>query len=201
MRPGPVCLSSGGPRLNLTGIDLSQRSIEYAKARNPEIEYRVGDYTEPLSLGQFDAVLLVYGDYCVLSPGKRRSLKAGVALSLKPSGRFVLDVTTRAHRVRVGTHFRWQAASHGFWRPGPHLMLQQGFDYPEADLWLDQYVVVDADGAVSVYRNWFQDFNLESICAELAEAGITVAGAWGDLAGAPYREGTEWIGLICQKSD
>ena len=35
---------------------------------------------------------------------------------------FVLDVTTRAHRRRVGARNRWYVAESGFWKPGRHLV-------------------------------------------------------------------------------
>ena len=87
----------------------------------------------------------------------------------------------------------------GFWKPGPHMVLEDGFDYPEQSIWLDQYTVVEADGKISVYRNWFQDYTPESISAELSEAGFSVEGLWGDLTGIPYTPGSEWIGLVTSR--
>jgi hypothetical protein len=58
--------------------------------------------------------------------------------------------------------------------------------------------VVTADGGVTVYRNWFQDYSLETI-TRVVEAGcFTVAAAWSDLAGTCYHEGTEWIGIAAR---
>ena len=62
---------------------------------------------------------------------------------------------------------RWYVAESGFWKPGWHLVLEEGFDYPEQAIYLNQFTVIEADGKVSVYRNWFQDYNPESITEEL----------------------------------
>ena len=45
---------------------------------------------------------------------------------------------------------------------------------------------------MSVYRNWYQDFNAESIAAELDEGDFEVIGLWGDLTGEPYHDDSEW---------
>ena len=91
--------------------------------------------------------------------------------------------------------------SSGFWRPGQHLVLTQGFDYPELSLYLDQYIVIEADGRMAVYRNWFQDYTRETIAAELTQNGFVVQSVWGDLTGSPYSDETDWIGIVAQKRE
>jgi hypothetical protein len=112
----------------------------------------------------------------------------------------VLDVSTREHRKKHGNRNGWQAFESGFWKPGPHLVLEEGFDYPEQSIWLDQYTVIEADGKISVYRNWFQDYTPETITAELLRGGFFVESAWGDLTGTPCTPDDEWIGLVARKT-
>jgi SAM-dependent methyltransferase len=214
LRPGATLLDLGcGPGLYasrfaqrgliVTGVDYSRRSIdhavEFAKRHRLDIQYRYQDYLDLDDSGRYDAALLIYGDYCPLSPDQRHRLLQNVHRALKPAGHFVLDVTTRAHRERHGSGNRWYVAEDGFWKPGLHLVLEQGFDYPEQSIYLDQAIVVEADGKLSVYRNWFQDFTREAITEELEQGGFAVQSCWSDLAGAPYSEDAEWIGIIAQK--
>ncbi len=110
-----------------------------------------------------------------------------------------MDVSTRECRKKHGIKNSWQAMESGFWKPSPHLVLEEGFDYPEQSLWLDQYTVIETDGKVSIYRNWFQDYTPESITAELVQGGFVVESLWGDLTGQPYTSENEWIGLITRK--
>ena len=190
--------------LQITGVDYSRRSIayatEYANENHLDILYRYENYLNLKDENQYDAALLIYGDFCPLSPEQRSRLLQNVHRALKPHGKFVLDVTTREHRKKYGNRNGWQALETGFWKPGPHLVLEEGFDYPEESIWLDQYTVVEADGKVSVYRNWFQDYTPETICAELEQNHFTVEGVWGDLTGSPHTPEGEWIGVIAQKS-
>lgn len=186
----------------MTGVDFSQNSIayaiHYAKEHGLEINYRCQDYLELEGRQQYDAVLLIYGDYCPLSPAQRRRLLENVKSSLKAGGHFVFDVTTPILRQRGRLKNSWFALKSGFWKPGPHLVLEQGFSY-EDNLHLDQYIVVEENGKISVYRDWFRDFTGESIHAEMESTGFSIE-SLGDLTGTPYEPFSEWIGVIaCAK--
>jgi SAM-dependent methyltransferase len=215
LAPGACLLDLGcGPGLyasrfaqagfKVTGVDFSRRSIayasRYAKENDLEIIYRDENYLELTDENQYDAVFLIYGDFCPLSPEQRARLLQNIRRALKPSGKFVLDVTTRECRMKYGNKDRWYAVESGFWKQGPHLVLEEGFDYPEQAIWLDQYTVIEADGKISVYRNWFQDYTPETITHELERGGFSVESLWGDLTGKPYTLGSEWIGLITRKA-
>ena len=87
----------------------------------------------------------------------------------------------------------WTVLLHTFRR-------RETVQYPEQAIYLDQYVVVEADGTLSVYRNWFQDYTRETITAELEAGGFAVQDVWNDLTGTPYAEGGEWIGVVALRS-
>ena len=196
-----ACLAEQG--LRVTGVDYSRRSIEYAqeysRQQNLGIHYRYQNYLTLDDESQFDAALLIYGDFCPLSPAQRSQLLSNVQRALKPGGHFVLDVTTRIHRRQHGSRHSWYAVETGFWKLGRHLVLEDGFDYPEQSIFLDQAIVIEESGKVSVYRNWFQDYTRETITKELTEASFVVKSVWNDLTGTPFTEDTPWIGLLCQK--
>jgi SAM-dependent methyltransferase len=215
LRPGASLLDLGcGPGLyasrfaragfSVTGVDYSLNSIEYAgqyaKENDLNITYRYQNYLELNDENLYDAAFLIYGDFCPLSPEQRSTLLKNTHRALKPNGHFVLDVTTREHRKRFGNKNGWYAAETGFWKPGSHLVLEEGFDYPEQSIWLDQYTTIEADGKVSVYRNWFQDYTPETIREELQRGDFKVKSLWNDLMGTPITSGTEWIGVVTQRS-
>ncbi len=196
-----VCLAERG--LHVTGVDYSRRSIQYAQQYAREhhlaITYRYQDYLKLADQGKFQAALLIYGDLCPLAPEQRRQLLQNIYRALQPGGHFVLDVTTRNHRRKHGNRNGWYAVKKGFWKPGPHLVLEEGFDYPEEAIYLDQSIVIEESGKISVYRNWFQDYDRDSITRELEEAGFAVQSAWSNLWGTPYADDTDWIGLVTRK--
>jgi SAM-dependent methyltransferase len=189
--------------LRVTGLDLSPRSIEYARERALDnglnIDYCVQDYLTLEEEGSRDAILLIYGDFCVLSPKKRRILLGNIHRALKRGGHLVLDATTRVCREKHGISNGWYVADGGFWKPGLHLVLEQKYDYPEQSIWLDQYTVIDEYNAIYIYRNWYQDYVPDALNKELQQASFLVESIWGDLTGSDYTADSEWIGVVAQK--
>ncbi|WP_433957136.1 class I SAM-dependent methyltransferase [Cytobacillus horneckiae] len=189
----------------VTGIDYSQRSIEYAREQsnhnNSEINYIYGDYTEIPFGNSFDAAVFIYGDYCVLPPESRKALLQKIYHSLNPGGFFFFDVSTPHLRAKAGLENGWSfsAENAGFWKKGQHLVLEQGYSY-DNDLFLDQFIVIEANGHTSIYRNWFQDFTKDTILKEINDfSDFQVETVWSDLKGTPYDASSDWIGVLCRK--
>lgn len=215
LRPGDTVLDLGcGPGLyasrlaerglRVTGIDYSQNSITYARRmadeRHLSITYLYHDFLTIDYEEQFDLILQIYGELCVFSPSVRDPLLRNVHRALKPGGHFVFDVTTRALRLRYGLKNGWYASEGGFWRSGAHLVLESGFDYPEHDVYLDQFIVIEESGGMAVYRNWFHDYSLQTLTPVLEAQGFRIEDAWSDLAGEPLVEDSDWIGVIAAKA-
>jgi SAM-dependent methyltransferase len=190
--------------LAVSGVDYAQRSITYAREFATEhglsIDYQWQNYLTLEDENLFDAVLLIFGDYCTFTPDDRLKLLGIVHRALRPGGHFILDVSTRVLRDRYGLKNGWYVSQGGFWRPGPHLVLESGFDYPQQAIWLDQYIIIEPSGKMTVYRNWFQDYDRASIIAELAAGSFDVQSVWGDLTGTPFSEEGEWIGLVAKQA-
>ena len=201
--PGLYALRLAQRGLDVTGVDLSRRSIAHARqaaeGEGLEINYRHQNYLTLNDENQFEAALLIFGDYCTFKPEDRALLLRNIHRALKPDGYFVLDVTTPQHREQHGVRNGWYASPGGFWQPGPHLVLEEGFNFPDQMVWLDQYIVLDENGALKVYRNWFQDYDKETITLELAAGGFKVESLWSDLAGEPFQPNGEWIGVMARK--
>lgn len=200
--PGLYTLRLAQRGLRVTGIDISRRSIAYAQdtaaQHGLKIAYRCENYLMMQDANAYQAALLIFGDYCTFNPGQRQQILHNVHQALKPGGHFVLDVSTREHRKRYGAKNAWSALPSVFWRPGHHLVLTQGFDYPDEKVYLDQMIVIDEEGCVDVYRNWFQDYDADMITTELTENGFDVLGLWGDLTGTPLSADSEWIGVVAK---
>src|SRR5512142_2970553 len=91
LRPGDCILDLGcGPGLyaerlaqagfQVTGVDFSQNSIDYAttqaRAKQLPIQYHCQNYLDLDDQALYSAVLLIYGDFCPLSPQQRARLLA-----------------------------------------------------------------------------------------------------------------------------
>ena len=215
IKPGMTVLDLGcGPGLyaeklsergaKVVGIDFSKRSIDYAKEhakqRGLNIDYRYMDFFDIEESDTYDAAIQVYGEINVFSPEKRNRLLGIINSALKKDSIFMCDVTTRIHRKKNGCSNYWQVEEDGFWAEGINLVLGKGFDYPEASTWADQYIVIGSNGT-TVYRNWFLDYDLDTITKVMQENGFEATEKWNDLAGAPYHPEGEWIGLLLKKQN
>ena len=214
IKPGDRVLDLGcGPGLyagrlaaagvQVVGIDYSEvalaHAVQQAERRNLLIEYRCMNFLELKDEEEYDAVIQVFGEYNTLSNDHRDLFLANIYRTLKPGGIFLMDVSTRELRMKDGLKNNWYLSEGGFWRPGIHLVLEMGFDYPEDDIWLEQYIVVDQGGNATNYRCWFHDYSLETLTPIVEAAGFDVETAWGDLTGAPYDSQCDWIAVCLKK--
>ncbi len=201
--PGLYATRLARAGLQVTAVDLSERSLAYARTQaereHLKIDYQWMDFLDLDACEKFDAVLQVYGELNTFSNEKRDSLLAKVWQALKPGGIFLFDLSTPVLRKRYGLKNSWYAVDGGFWRPGRHFLLENGYSYPETSVWLDQYVVIDEQG-ICVYRNWFHDYDLPTVEDFLAEVGFRLRHVWGDLAGSPYSEDSDWIAVCAEKA-
>ena len=181
----------------VTGIDFSQNSLDYAKANSSSsIRYIQADYLlDDLPAG-FDVITLIYTDLCVLSPNQRGVLLGKMRNMLNPGGHIVLDVAGLGllHNRQEITLIEDRLMG-GFWAAGDYVGIQKSFIYEELHLALDRYVIVEPNETWEIY-NWFQHFTPQMIEEELRASGFAVVNMAGDLAGSPLTENGELIGVI-----
>ena len=188
--------------IKVTGIDISESSLNYAIAqahnKGLDIEYRSMNFFDIDYVSEYDAVIQTNGELNTFSDAKLKVLLGKLYRALRPDGLLIFDVTTRKLRLREGLKNGWYFSGGGFWRPGSHLVLEQGFDYPEDSVWLDRYIIIDSDNA-KTYNNWFHDYDLKTIRAVLKNAGFGILHVWNDLTGTPYKAGGDWIAVVARK--
>lgn len=212
--PGLVAVRLARLGCRVTGVDLSVGSLDHARraarAEGLEVEYRRADFRELTDAGRFDLVLQSYGELSTFAPDVCDDLLARVRRALVPGGAFVFDASRP--RLHPPTGRGWDVSPGGFWRPGPHLVLEERFVTPGKDgtqLACDQYVVVDAGGQgdgedgggpgrVTTYRMWFHDHTPESLTAVLTAAGFAVEQVWDSLAGDPLTDGGQWLAVLAR---
>jgi len=159
---------------NITSVDISKTSIEYAKnsaSRNDyEIEYKNANYIElELEENIFDIVILIYTDFGVLTPDERKILLNKVYRSLKKGGLFIFDVLKNNNIEEKISPKTWEASMCGFWKDSPHIALSESFLYEKENLILYQHTVIGEKNDVKVYRFWTHFFSQNNIFQMLKE--------------------------------
>ena len=147
----------------VTGIDISETSINYAKEQSSindlNITYQQGNYLEvDFESGKYDLVILVYTDFGVLTPSERETLLESISKALKIGGKLILDVFSDENIEQKATPKSWVAAESGFWKNHPYLALSESFIYDQEKIVLYQHLIID-NHSTEVYRFWTHYFS------------------------------------------
>lgn len=161
------------------------------------IDYRVEDYTSSQLGGPFDAAALIYLDFGVLPDAPRDRLLDSLRLALRPGGVFVFDVHAPSRQRVADSAVRVERADGGFWRPGPHLVIETTYRYGEG-LDLNQYAVV-AGASITTYRVWDRPYTVTQLRLLLRRHGFAIDDVWSDLTGAPRRRSSPALGIVARR--
>jgi len=202
--PGLYCTRFAERKFAVTGIDYSKRSIQYAREyaiqHKLNIEYIYKDYLTIDYTNVFDLVTLIYCDFGVLSDEDRDFLLCKIHKAMKPGGNFLFDVCTPKYHDSVKEERTWKYEDRGFWRPIPYLLLTEKIKYPEQNVLLTQYMVIDGNSKVDIYRIWDHAYTKDSISKALSDAGFNDIQFHGDIAGREYSDNSETMSIIARKT-
>ena len=202
--PGLYCTRFAEREMVVTGIDYSKRSIqyanEYATSNKLEIEYIYKDYLTVDYNDAFDLVVLIYYDFGVLSDQDRDLLLGKIYKSIKPGGHFVFDVFTPKYHDSIKEERTWKREKQGFWRPVPYLLLTEKIKYPDQNVLLTQYAVIDENSKIDIYRIWDHAYTKHSISKVLSDAGFNDVRFYADITGSEYSDNLKTLAIIAKKA-
>jgi len=186
----------------VTGVDFSSRSINYAKKSAAEkklnIDYICQNYLSLELNHTFDFAVMIYCDYGALSPEKRKIILKQVYEHLKPGGKFLFDVFSLNKYDSFQENQIWDIhESNGFWREDEYVELKRGCKYPE-NVTLEQYVIISKTEA-SVYYLWNTCYTENTLIKEAEESGFKVCGTYADVSGSPWKKESPTIAVILEK--
>jgi SAM-dependent methyltransferase len=188
---------------NVTGIDFSKRSIDYAKKiatrEHLDVNYVNQNYLEFETENRFDLVLMIMCDFCALSSIQRKKILSKFHRILKPCGSVLLDVyslTAFENKEEVATYEVNQL--NGFWSPNKYYGFLNTFKYHEEKVVLDKYSIVEPERTRQVY-NWLQHFSPEDLEREFGEAGFSFKKLYSDVAGTPYDQNSSEFAVIANR--
>ncbi|MFC2134567.1 class I SAM-dependent methyltransferase [Bacteroidota bacterium] len=179
---------------NITGIDFSRLSIEYAQQqsekKNLGITYLHQNYLDLNEDSKYDLVILIYTDLGVLFPEDRKILLNKIYKALKPGGLFVFDLLNDKEIEKKVHPKNWELVHKGFWKDEPYLALSDSFLYPEKKVILYQHVIIDENDNQDVYRFWTHYFANDDVTNMLNENGFSNISCYEDV----LPEGDFWGG-------
>jgi cyclopropane fatty-acyl-phospholipid synthase-like methyltransferase len=201
--PGLYTTRLAQRQADVTGIDFSERSIQYAREvairEGLSIHYVNQNYLEFDTDNRFHIILMIMCDFCALSPTQRKKMLSKFHSILEPGGSVLLDVYSLA-----AFHRREEAATYeanlldGFWSPNKYYGFLNTFKYEEEKVVLDKYTLIEPSCTRRVY-NWLQYFGPEALEREFVECGFTVEKLYSDVAGSPFDPETPEIAVAAKR--
>ncbi|OGO10163.1 MAG: SAM-dependent methyltransferase [Chloroflexi bacterium RBG_13_60_9] len=198
--PGLYAQRLAATRAAITGIDFSGNSLKYAEARARDahlpIRYVHRNYLEFDTDETYDLILMIFCDYCALSPEQRKILLVKFRNLLKPGGSILMDLylMNAFHRKAESAAYA-PGLMDNFWSPEKYYGFLTSFKYDDARVTLDKYTIVEKDRTRTIY-NWLQYFDRESIAAELAGSGLMVGEYLANVAGDAFDAGGDEFAVV-----
>jgi len=189
----------------VTGVDLSERSIRYARdtarKKGLDIRYVLEDYLQWSPDDRFDLITMIAGDFSALSPHQSRTLLQKFRSLLSEGGSLLLDVaSTRQFREATEKTECEFFPSGGYWSPAPHHVITGTYKYDSGQVLCDKYTIVEEARSFEIYT-WNQCYNRPSLRQLLQENGLQTTEFLSDVAGTPFRDGTRWIAVVAVRAD
>ena len=201
--PGLYAASLARHGAQVTGIDFSQRSIDYAvqvaSDERLNINYIKQNYLEFETEERFDLVLMIMCDFCALSPTQRNELLKKFHTILKPGGSVLLDVYSQAAFARKEEGATYELNQlNGFWSADKYYGFLNTFKYENERVVLDKFTVVEPGRIRTVY-NWLQHFAPEELEKEFMAAGFNINGLYSDVAGDQYNKESSEFAVVAER--
>jgi len=190
---------------DVTGIDFSERSIQYAKKiadhKGLNITYCQQNYLEFETESRFDLITMIFCDYCALSPAQRKTMLAKFHSFLKPGGSVLLDVhSLNSFNSRDEVSIYELNQLDRFWSPAKYYGFLNTFKYADEKVTLDKYTIIEKARTRVVY-NWLQYFSKDSLQKELNENGFEIDEFYSDVAGSTFSSDSPDMAVVARKSE
>ena len=186
----------------VTGIDLSKRSIDYAvqtaMKNSSDIVYSNMNYLDMSYEEEFDIITLIYCDFGVFSNEDRTTILQKVYRGLKSGGKFIVDVFTPSEYDNSPESNSWEYNDGDFWSPIPHLCLNSLYRYDDTNTMLRQSIIITEE-EVNCYNIWEHTFTREELTLDFENAGFKNIDFYGDVTGAEYSNQGNIICVVATK--
>jgi SAM-dependent methyltransferase len=186
----------------VTGIDFSDRSIDYAnKSIKPAYEnviFTKMNYLDINVKDSFDIATLIFYDFCALNTDEQNRLLAKIHAALNDNGIFIFDVVSENWKSSISSNI--SVCEGGFWSRNPYIEILNTFMYEEPKTEGLQYTIIDENGTVKVIRLYHRLFNLEEITRLLNDNHFRIEKVYKNLKGETLTENSETYGIIARKA-
>ncbi|MFA0834051.1 MAG: class I SAM-dependent methyltransferase [Methanobacterium formicicum] len=190
--------------INVTGVDFSKTSIEYAQKiaakSSLNVDYINQNYLDFTTPDKFDVITMIMCDYCALSPNQRRIMLGKFRSLLKAHGKIILDVHSLNYfnEKEEFSTYELNQLDH-FWSAEDYYCFVNCFKYNPEKVTLDKYTIIETSGRKRVVYNWLQCFSVNSLKDEFERNGLRIDNVYGDVAGHDYDPQSPEFAVVVSK--
>lgn len=187
---------------NVTGIDFSENSLEYARRvasqKNLKINYILDNYLDFETTDYFDLIIMIMCDFCALNPEQRKKMLSKFKSLLNPNGSIVLDVHSMKYfDLKKETAIYELNQLDGFWSPDDYYCFINTYKYEKEKVILDKYTIIEEARVRTVY-NWSQCYSLDSLRIEFEENGLKIEEVYSNVAAKTFSEESTEIAIVAK---
>lgn len=176
---GPGLYSSilAGRGFDVTGVDISASSIDYAKESakkcNLDVNFLCMDYLNGDFGGGFDAIICIYCDFGALIPSEREIFLKKVHGALNVGGVFIFDVFGDGISLCKNEFRNWRFSDGGdFWCESSYLALEECRHFPDSFAWGSRNVIIEENGFSREFITWDSYFSKDGVSLILENSGF-----------------------------
>ncbi len=185
---------------SVTGIDLNPDFIQEASGKASDLgfdaRFKCADMRDIIEPDGFENIIIMYNSFgYFLDPEDDKKVLQNCLLSLKPGGKLLLSVVSRAHIMenRPSRHFRyWHEEDNGTIR------LEEAIAN-EDWTWNTTRWIVLKDNERREYTYGMRLYDKPELSSLLTSVGFCEIQAFGSISGKPYNKEANHLILLAQK--
>ena len=170
----------------VTGVDLSEKMLRTARARSDaegvRVEWIRGDMRVFCRPGAFDLCLSMFTSFGFFSDAENQKVLDNVGKSLKPGGRFLLDLRNAGKGLA-----RLEDWDETMEVPSGTLRMSVRFDRRKGRA-RAEHVLARRDGIRIASAFDVRIYTMEELAAMIGRAGMGVVDFYGSLSGDPFAD-------------
>lgn len=185
--------------LKVFGVDVTRSYLVEAAQRAKGLKgvrFAVGDMRRLPFNGEFDAAVNLWTSfgYFLAESDDQKTLKS-IARSLKPGGRFLIDIIDSDWIVKHGLRRNWSRLAGGGY------LLEEVFFRTKSDpAHTNTWTLLRPGKKTQVATFFVRSYNFARLADSLRRAGLTPVKKWGGLDGTPYQKGeTKRLVVLAKK--
>ena len=204
--PGLYAAEFAQRGMSVTGTDFAPAAIEYA--RQLAIKKDVADKVNIIETDvrtwrypseTYDQAILLYGQLSVMTSEEAQTVLNGIAQSLKPGGRLVLELLNQDHVDKKESNW-WYTDDDRLWGTAPFLLLGERKWYADELLSMERYYTVHLEtGQLDEVILCDQTYSIDKMTSMLLSAGFSHVDTFYDWDNRPLYDAGEWVVYVAEK--